>query len=80
MINLTFSFPPPFVEGIGVVGERSNFLAQRTKLELRILRETGKCIELDHLGKVEGAKDLKAIAVGFNGGVGVLMDTVDEPI
>ena len=55
-------------------------MAQRTKLVLRILRKTGKCIELDHLGKVEGAKDLKAIAVGLNGGVGVLVDTFDESI
>ncbi len=80
MISLTFSFSPPFVEGVGVVCERSIFWAQRTKLELRILRKTGKCIELDHLGKVKGAKDLKAIAVGLNGGVGVLIDTVYEPI
>jgi hypothetical protein len=39
MIGLTFSFSPPFVEGGGVVRERSVFLAQRTKLELRILRK-----------------------------------------
>ena len=80
MIILTFSFSPPFVEGVGVVGERSIFLAQRTKLELGILRKTGKCIELNHLRKVEGAKDLKTIAVGLNGGIGVLVDTFDEPI
>ncbi len=66
MISLTFSFSPPFVEGGGVFCERSVFLAQRTKLELRILCKTGKCIELDYLGEVEGAKDLKAIVVGLN--------------
>ncbi len=44
MFSLTFSFSPPFVEGGGVVCERSVFLTQRTKVELRILRKTGKSL------------------------------------
>ncbi len=79
-MSLTFSFSPPFVEGDGVVGEYSVFVPQSMELELRILRKTGKSIELDHLGELEGAKDFKAVAAGFNRGVAVFIDTFDKPI
>jgi hypothetical protein len=67
-------------KGDGVVRQGRVLVAQSAELEVGIFRKAGKCIELDHLGKVEGAKDLKAIAVGLNGGVGVLVDTFDDSI
>ena len=55
-INSSLSFAT--FEGDGVVRQGRVFVAQSTELKMRVLREAGKCIELDHLGKLEGAEDL----------------------
>ena len=47
---------------------------------MRVLREAGKCIELDHLGKLEGAEDLEAVAMCFDGVIGVFVNGFEEPV
>ena len=46
------------LKGDGIVRQGRVLVAQSAELKVWIFREAGKCIELYHLGKLEGAKDL----------------------
>ncbi len=46
------------LKGDGVIRQGRVLVAQSAELEVGIFRKAGKCVELDHLGELEGAEDL----------------------
>ena len=77
---IIFSLSCVSLKGDGVVRQGRVLVAQSTELEVRVFREAGKCILLDHLGELEGVEDLKAVAMCFYCVIGVLLNGLKEPV